>query len=276
MTLNTSVPEDRPSAAAVLFGSPGSLFSAAGAEILFALGLLRAVVVPVKKGRRIAGQPAGTLLSAALLHMWQRARIMGRNAGLRRSGPCLSLDEFLRCRDVPSVAYTTRKRAMESRLEPFRGQEDLVLISCGFPKKIPVDLGLFSLMVNIHPGILPGNRGPCPYFWALAGGTGRTGVSMHLLTDEYDSGDILISAETGILPTSTEFGLEMISAELLGSIIPRFMSNPASLAESAAPQTEGDCFGRPTAADRRRFSRRAVISISDFLAFRKWKGPVPV
>jgi hypothetical protein len=36
-----------------------------------------------------------------------------------------------------------------------------------------------SGVINVHPSILPSFRGPCPVFWALAGGCGEAGVSVH-------------------------------------------------------------------------------------------------
>jgi len=254
----------------ILFGSPGSLFSAEAARILDGMGLLRAVVVPAGSTRKIRGQPPGTLVSAGLLHVWKRVRVLGRRAGIIRGGLFLSLAEFLSRTSVPEVLFSRRTKVMESRLTSFAGQGDLLLVSCGFPRKIPVDMGTFSMMLNIHPGLLPENRGPCPCFWALEHGNGRTGVTVHLLAGEFDAGDILLSAETSIPPASTEFGLELLSARLLEPIVHQLMEDPFSLAEAAYPQQEGRSYPRPGSGDRRRLGRTRVLTCRDVAGFRAW------
>ncbi len=48
--------------------------------------------------------------------------------------------------------------------------------------------------VNCHPSLLPQNRGPNPYFWAIYQGKKRTGVTFHLMDEGYDTGKILAQA----------------------------------------------------------------------------------
>jgi methionyl-tRNA formyltransferase len=45
--------------------------------------------------------------------------------------------------------------------------------------------------IGVHPSLLPRHRGPDPYFWAIDAGDAETGVTAHLLEDEYDTGDIV-------------------------------------------------------------------------------------
>jgi len=48
--------------------------------------------------------------------------------------------------------------------------------------------------VNCHPSLLPQNRGPNPYFWAIYQGKERTGITFHLMEEKYDRGKILAQA----------------------------------------------------------------------------------
>ncbi|HYP77990.1 MAG TPA: formyltransferase family protein [Polyangiaceae bacterium] len=46
--------------------------------------------------------------------------------------------------------------------------------------------------VGVHPSLLPRHRGPNPYFWSIDSGDRETGVTLHTLAPEYDTGAILL------------------------------------------------------------------------------------
>jgi methionyl-tRNA formyltransferase len=46
--------------------------------------------------------------------------------------------------------------------------------------------------INLHPSILPRNRGPNPFFWSIRNGDSDTGVTAHLLAEELDAGDVCL------------------------------------------------------------------------------------
>jgi methionyl-tRNA formyltransferase len=62
-----------------------------------------------------------------------------------------------------------------------------------YPKQVPQTLlaafprGAFGT----HPSLLPRWRGPDPYFWAIYEGDAQTGVSLHRLEAEYDTGNVI-------------------------------------------------------------------------------------
>jgi methionyl-tRNA formyltransferase len=45
--------------------------------------------------------------------------------------------------------------------------------------------------IGVHPSLLPRHRGPNPYFWAIDSGDSETGVTVHHLEPEYDTGAII-------------------------------------------------------------------------------------
>jgi methionyl-tRNA formyltransferase len=47
--------------------------------------------------------------------------------------------------------------------------------------------------IGVHPSILPRHRGPNPYFWSIDAGDSETGVTLHRLEAEYDTGNILLT-----------------------------------------------------------------------------------
>jgi len=56
---------------------------------------------------------------------------------------------------------------------------------------------------NVHASLLPQYRGAAPIHWAIMNGETRTGITTFFLTNEIDSGDIILQKEIDILPTET-------------------------------------------------------------------------
>ena len=57
--------------------------------------------------------------------------------------------------------------------------------------------------INAHPSLLPKYRGPNPYFWVIRNQETTTGISFHLIDDDYDTGAILAQEEIKIFPSDT-------------------------------------------------------------------------
>ena len=53
-------------------------------------------------------------------------------------------------------------------------------------------------VINIHPALLPRNRGLMPCFWALANGDSETGVTVHRVDAELDTGVVLAQCKVPI------------------------------------------------------------------------------
>jgi methionyl-tRNA formyltransferase len=51
--------------------------------------------------------------------------------------------------------------------------------------------------LNVHPSLLPEYRGPAPLFWQLREGESRTGVTIHWMDADFDTGPL---AEQRIVP----------------------------------------------------------------------------
>lgn len=69
------------------------------------------------------------------------------------------------------------------------------------PKRI-LEIPLYGA-VNIHASLLPRYRGPAPIQWAVINGDAETGVTTMLMDKGMDTGEILLSAKTPILPEDT-------------------------------------------------------------------------
>lgn len=58
-------------------------------------------------------------------------------------------------------------------------------------------------MLNIHPSLLPQYKGLDTYARAIAAGDSHAGASVHLVTGELDSGEVLAQARVAIAPDDT-------------------------------------------------------------------------
>jgi methionyl-tRNA formyltransferase len=105
--------------------------------------------------------------------------------------------------------------------------------------------------INVHPSLLPKYRGAAPINWALIRGEEKTGVTIMLMDEGMDTGDILTQEETMIEPVET-FGnlndrLAVMGARLLLATIDMLASGnsartpqDASLATYAPRLTKED------------------------------------
>jgi phosphoribosylglycinamide formyltransferase-1 len=83
-------------------------------------------------------------------------------------------------------------------------------------------------MLNIHPSLLPAYKGLHTHERVLAAGETRHGCSVHLVTEDLDSGPILAQAEVPVLPGDTPEGLSARVLEAEHMLYPRALAALAS------------------------------------------------
>jgi methionyl-tRNA formyltransferase len=112
-------------------------------------------------------------------------------------------------------------------------EPDVIAVAC-FSRLLPARLrGLARLAaINVHPSLLPRNRGPDPIGWTLAAGERQTGVTVHLLSDRADAGDILAQAPVEVPAGITRPDLERrcagVGGELLVEVIRQLQAGTAT------------------------------------------------
>lgn len=67
--------------------------------------------------------------------------------------------------------------------------------------------------INVHSSLLPEYRGVSPSFWALLNDEDYTGISVHFMSDELDTGDVLKQERLRIRPDDTLHSLNKRVAE---------------------------------------------------------------
>jgi len=80
-----------------------------------------------------------------------------------------------------------------------------VIALAGFMRILPIGFVTrwAGRIVNIHPSLLPRHKGLGTHQAVLAAGETVTGATVHLVTPELDSGDILGQVEVAVLPGDT-------------------------------------------------------------------------
>ena len=79
-------------------------------------------------------------------------------------------------------------------------------------------------ILNIHPSLLPKYRGLDTHKRAIEAGDPVSGCSVHLVTEELDSGDVLGQAEVAILDGQTEATLEARVLEAEHRLYPKTLA----------------------------------------------------
>lgn len=111
---------------------------------------------------------------------------------------------------VPSITFSKKELDGGILLEKLQSEKIDWVILAGFLLKIPVDLirAFPDRMVNIHPALLPnyggkGMYGSFVHEAVKAAGETQTGITIHLVNENYDEGKIVFQAATPLFPEDT-------------------------------------------------------------------------
>ncbi|GCE24667.1 hypothetical protein KDA_01510 [Dictyobacter alpinus] len=118
-------------------------------------------------------------------------------------------------------------------------QPDLLCVAC-FSKIIPhsiLDLPALGC-INVHPSMLPANRGPLPLFWTFYEGQASTGVTIHRMTEKLDSGPILEQEEIPVPEGISYTELELLCAQRGGRLLVNVIEKLAAGKSYEEPQDE--------------------------------------
>ena len=117
-----------------------------------------------------------------------------------------------------------------------------ILLVAGFPRKIPSSVlsAMRIAAVNLHPSLLPKHRGGTPTRWVIKCGDRITGVSAHLVTNDFDAGDVLIQKMIEVEPFWTVGMLEEITAQVMMSMSIELIKGIECFLERTSPQDERD------------------------------------
>ncbi len=97
---------------------------------------------------------------------------------------------------LPFIGDVASRFGVPHRLDA-TGESDVaaggaaLLLVATYHRKIGTSvLSACGTAINLHPALLPLNRGPNPFFWSIYNGDAVTGVTAHALTEGLDEGAI--------------------------------------------------------------------------------------
>ena len=128
------------------------------------------------------------------------------------------------------------------------------LLSWFWPKRIPAAVLRLPRLgaYGVHPSLLPRWRGPDPYFWALRAGDQETGVSLHALEDEYDTGAVVMQSRLRIAAHDDAWSLarrlDRLSLPLLVEAARQLSAEAAPLGAVPQPSAGVSAAPRPEAS----------------------------
>lgn len=97
---------------------------------------------------------------------------------------------------VTLSARQLKTAGFESSLRALR--PDIILVA-GFHRLIPPNIiAVPQAMVNFHPSLLPKHRGGTPNRWVIKNGEHETGVTAHLVSEQFDRGDTIMQRKIGV------------------------------------------------------------------------------
>ncbi len=131
-------------------------------------------------------------------------------------------------------------------------EPDILCVAC-FSQRVPrsiIDLPRLGCL-NVHPSLLPANRGPVPLFWTFRNGEQTTGVTIHFLDETMDTGDILAQERIEV-PDGTGYAqLETQCAVIGGALLANVVQNlyKGNITRTVQDATKSSYYSFPTEKD---------------------------
>ena len=154
-----------------------------------------------------------------------------------------SILETARQRGIPvSRERVTRRDLMEL------AEEGCALLLCaGYYFRVPITEAF--PMVNVHPAPLPQCRGAWPMPWILMGAHPVGGVTFHKMSEDFDTGDILLEQTFPLAPLDTLEDYMRKADALVPSLLHALLSDLSGCLSRAASQGEGRYLPNPQEGD---------------------------
>jgi methionyl-tRNA formyltransferase len=123
---------------------------------------------------------------------------------------------------------------------------DLICVAC-FPRSLPPLLLALPRRgcLNLHPSLLPRHRGPAPLFWTFYHGDAVAGVTIHIMDEGIDTGDLLLQAHVPVPEGTTGPELERACAAAGAALLVTAVREWSAGALTPRPQRESDATAAP-------------------------------
>lgn len=137
-------------------------------------------------------------------------------------------------------------RLNENNIDRLKQDKVDVVISAGYGFRIPNQLLGSITCINVHPTILPKGRGPWPLPYLVTKHKDASGVTFHLMEEEFDAGDILLQEKIYLDDSETleslTFKAKLTAAHLAGVLANDFQK---IIAHATSQNSAGEYWPMP-------------------------------
>jgi len=172
------------------------------------------------------------------------------------------------------VSLQERKITVQD-IEAFKKAGCHFLVSAAHVYKIPANelrsAGIRG--INIHPTLLPEGRGPWPLPRIIFKDLKKSGVTIHELSEEFDSGDILAQKSFNVMPDENLETLSCKSQMIAADLVSELTSDSSWIKRAGSKQGKGSYWAMPNEAERCIDWNKPVIEIDRVIrAFGKFES----
>lgn len=124
--------------------------------------------------------------------------------GPKKSHPTyLSFRQFVKQRNLNFIEYDSLDDIFF--INKIRDLKADIAVVCSFNYKIPKILidSVKDGFINVHPSLLPHYRGPNPYSAVILNNEKETGVTLHFMDENFDTGDIVATKKIALSRVET-------------------------------------------------------------------------
>lgn len=149
---------------------------------------------------------------------------------------------FTRSLKIPLITYENRLDEIDFIHKVRQLNADIAVV-CSYNKKFPNELlkSVKGGFVNVHPSLLPDYRGANPYSNVLINDEKETGVTLHFMDENFDTGNIIAQKKVPIEKKETMGTLfnrmNFICAECLSEFLAHFEEDTNIV---SVPQPQGE------------------------------------
>jgi methionyl-tRNA formyltransferase len=161
---------------------------------------------------------------------------------------------------VKAGARVHTGRPTPEMLASFNNSGIDLLVCAAYMHKIPVSRMVLKWAVNVHPALLPQGKGPNPLPYLVSQYRTVSGVSIHQMTEELDSGPLLLQAPISL---SDDDGLDELYLKILATaakLLREFLADIEGHYARKVESGEGSYWPEKTDQDRTVLTAKATTS----------------
>ena len=150
--------------------------------------------------------------------------------------------DFANTLKIPVINYQNKLDEIDFLHKIRQLNADLAIV-CSYNKKFPIEFlkSVKNGFINCHPSLLPMYRGANPYSHVIINNEKETGITLHFMDEEFDTGNIIVQKKIQIEKNETMGTLfnrmNYLSAELYSAFLEQYEKNPQII---SYPQPNGE------------------------------------